>query len=84
MRWTDDLAQHVNEPHTPQHNQDESNDDDNNDDNDDDDTHANHDATAFSIATQTHLVDWMVIATSKQRWRQLEDKYVSSALKLSC
>ena len=76
MRWTDDLAQHVNEPHTPQHNQDDSNDDDNNDDNDDDYTHANDNPTTTSNATQPHLIDWMVIATSQQRWRQLENIYV--------
>ena len=76
VRWTDDLAQHVNESHTPQHNQDDRSDEDNNDDNDDDSTHANDDAIATSNATQPHLVDWMVIATSQQRWRQLEDKYV--------
>ena len=76
MRWTDDLAQHVNETHTPQHNHVDIKDDDNNDDNTDADTHSNDEATETSSAAQLQLVDWMATAANRHLWRQLEDKYV--------
>jgi len=82
MRWTDDLAQHVNETHTPQHNHVDNKDDDNNDDNTDADTHSNDEATETSSAAQLQLVDWMATAADRHLWRQLEDKYVKGMVEL--